>query len=342
MFESIASHRRAVTVGLVVPVLLLGATACSSTGSSSASSSGSSSTPTSGSSNTPTSGKNYNIGVLIKDTTIPFFGRQIQGYKDAAQKYGMTVQIYNGKGDNGTQVALVQQMVTKNENMIIVTPGDPQAITGALQQAKAANIPVMAVNSSPNDTADLISFVGADDLAYGKGLGNLIVKATGGSGNVGLIRGKLGDPPDRLRRDGIESVLKAHPGIKIVAEQTANWDAATTLSVTQDFLSRFQKGKLDAVVDVGPEAASGATYAHANGRSEVKFIVGDFPSNVKNGIEDGSIFGAVNQDPYTQSYTAMGLVKKYLDGDKSAVKKTVYLPLPEVTKENVSKFEPAW
>lgn len=324
-----SKRRRAAWVALAVPAILIGAAACS--------------TPGAGDAATASSGDGeFSIGVMLKDTTIPFFGRQIQGYEDAAEEFDVDVHVYNGKGDSATQVALVQQMITKGDDLIIVTPGDPQALNGVLQQAADAGIPVMAVNSAPGEMSNLISFVGADDIAYGEGLGNLVVEATGGEGEIAVIRGKLGDPPDALRQQGLESVLKDYPGIKIVAEQAADWDAASALSVTQDFLSRFPSGQLDVIVDVGPEVASGAEYAHKNGREDVKFIVGDFPTNVKKGIEDGYIFGAVNQDPYHQSYTAIELAKKYLEGDTSSVQKTVFLDLPEVTLENVADYPAAW
>jgi ABC-type sugar transport system substrate-binding protein len=284
----------------------------------------------------------YKIGVLIKDTTIPFFGRQIQGYKDAAAKYGWSVEILNGQGDNATQVGLIQQMIAKHDDMIMVTPGDSQAIIGALKQAKQAGIPVMAVNTAPSDAGDLLSFVGADNLAYGKALGDLVVQATGGTGNVAVVRGTLGDPPDTDRLKGLKEALSSHPGVKIIAQQSANWDASKALAVTQDFLTKYPKGQLSAIVDVGPEAAGGAKYAADSGRSEIKFVIGDFPSNVKDGVTAGYIYGAVDQDPHEQSTKAMAVAKDYLDGTNKNPPKTVFLPLPLVTKGNVSKFPAAW
>lgn len=282
------------------------------------------------------------IGVLIKDTTIPFFGRQIKGYEDAAAKYGMDVTIYNGKSDNATQVGLIQQLTTKKVDMMMVTPGDPQAINGALKQAANAHIPVVAVNTEPKDKSNILSFIGANDVEYGHALGKLVAAATEGKGKIAVVRGKLGDPADTLRRQGLEEELKNSPGIQIVAEQASNWDSAKALNVTQDFLNKYPKGELDAVVDVGPDTVSAAKYAHDNNRSEIKFVMGDFPSNVKQGIKDGYIYGTVNQDPYEQSAKAMELADKYFKGDKSAFPATQYLPLPLVTKENVDNYPAAW
>ena len=289
-----------------------------------------------------TSSEKPKIGVMIKDTTIPFFGRQIKGYEEAAAKYGMELTIYNGKSDNATQVGLIQQMTVKKVDMMMVTPGDPQAVNGALKQASTAGIPAVAVNTEPKDKSNILSFIGANDIEYGHALGQLVVAATGGTGKIAVVRGKLGDPADTLRRNGLEEELRKSPGIEIVAEQAANWDSAKALNVTQDFLNKYPKGELDAIVDVGPNTVSAAKYAHENNRSELKFVMGDFPSNVKQGIKDGYIYGTVNQDPYEQSAKAMELADKYFKGDKAAFPATQYLPLPLVTKENVDSYPAAW
>ena len=54
----------------------------------------------------------------------------------------------------------------------------------------------------------------------------------------------------------------------------------------------------------GPEP-SGADFATRNGRDEVKFILGDYPADVRQLIHDGKIYGTVDQDPYPQAYNAM-------------------------------------
>jgi ribose transport system substrate-binding protein len=45
-----------------------------------------------------------------------------------------------------------------------------------------------------------------------------------------------------------------------------------------------------------------------NGREEIKFIVGDYPQDVRQLICKGQIFGTVDQDPYPQAYNAMKIL----------------------------------
>ncbi len=91
------------------------------------------------------------------------------------------------------------------------------------------------------------------------------------------------------------------------------------------------------------EGVSGARYGAKIGRTDVKFIAGDYPKDVRDAIMQGTLYGTVNQDPYPQGYRAVELGYFWLTGQKSKVPQpTDYLPLPLVTKENVAKMPPAW
>ena len=114
------------------------------------------------------------------------------------------------------------------------------------------------------------------------------------------------------------------------------------LAAVQDLLSRFPKGQLDAIIMQGPEASAAVDFALRNGRDEIKFIVGDYPQDVRQLIYDGKIFGTVDQDPYPQAYNAMKMAWRHFNGKDADIPKPYFLPLPLVTKENAEKTPAAW
>jgi ribose transport system substrate-binding protein len=155
--------------------------------------------------------------------------------------------------------------------------------------------------------------------------------------------GKLGTSSQIDRRAGLMETLKKHPGIQIVDTQSADWDNAKALAVTQDFLSRYPKGSLDAIICQGPECVNGASFAKQSGRTDVKFILGDYPADVRSAIQSGTVYGTVDQDPMPQGVKAVEDAVMWLDGKSSEVPSpNHYLPLPIVTKENVDKLPAAW
>lgn len=285
----------------------------------------------------------FTIGATIFNMSIPFYANFIKGLNDGAKEYDVKLLLRDGLGDPNTQVAVVQQFIAEKVDAIVIVPGDAQAVVPAIVQANAAGIPVISANNKVGEGAEIVTFVGADDYYFGKQQGKLLVESIGKKGNIGYIMGQLGTSAQILRKDGLVDFLKDYPDIKMVAEMTSSWDSAKALAVAQDMLSRFPKGELDVILCQGPEGVPGARFAKGAGRGEVKWILGDYPKDVREAIAEGIIHGTVNQDPYPQAVEAIKMAKLYLTGKKSEIPTpNHFLELPIVTKENVDKINEAW
>ncbi|MCM5558933.1 sugar ABC transporter substrate-binding protein [Pleomorphomonas sp. JP5] len=289
--------------------------------------------------------KPYRIGFMVWDTAQPFYSNMMKAARDTAKAEGVSLDIQGGKADLTTEISLVQQFIAQQVDLILLTASDPKGIVPAVRLANAANIPVIAVNTRVDTSggAEIVTYVGADDYAFGQIQGKLLAQAIGGKGKVAYIMGTLGMSPQLNRKAGLEDTLKSYPDIKLVETQVANWDSAQALAVTQDFLSKYPEGALDVILDQGPEAVNGANFAVQHDRTDVKFIMGDYPANVRNAILKGTVYGTVNQDPSPQGANAVKDAILWLDGHKDAVPQpNHYLDLPIVTKENADKFPAAW
>lgn len=315
---------KARTAGLAAAGLAVVSVAACSSGSSSSAVAGSTTAP-----------KNIVIGSMIWNTSVPFYAGMIKGEKAEAAKLGATIKIVSGNGDMSTEVSDIQQFVTEKVSAILVTSSSPTGIVPALDLANQAGIPVIAVNNTAGPGAKIVTYVGSSDYTYGQQQARLLVKAIGTHGNVGYVLGELGTSAELDRKAGFMSVLKNYPGIHIVASQTANWDNSQALSVVQDWLSKYPKGSLNAIVDQGPEGETPARYAATNGRSEIKFIVGDYPTSVRTGILQKQIYGTIDQNPYPQGTLGVEYAVWDLDGKANSIPKPdAYQPLPVVTAAN--------
>jgi ribose transport system substrate-binding protein len=189
----------------------------------------------------------------------------------------------------------------------------------------------------------VLTYAGADDVEFGRLQGKLVDQAFGGNkAKVAYVMGFAGTSPQILRAKGWDEFRAQHPQYEEVVRSTDDFDAAKALAVVQDLLSRFPKGQLDAIVMQGPEASAAVDFAQRNGRDEIKFIVGDYPEDVRQLISEGKIFGTVDQDPYPQAYSAMKMAWLHFNGKDSDIPKPYFLPLPLITKENAEKTPAAW
>jgi ribose transport system substrate-binding protein len=287
--------------------------------------------------------RQFVIGATIFDMSIPFYANFIKGLNDGAAENGFKMLLRDGQGDPNAQIAVIQQFIAEKVDLIVIVPGDAQAVVPGIVQANAAKIPVISANNKVGEGASIVTFVGADDYYFGKQQGKLLVEAIGERGSVGYLMGKLGTSAQVLRRDGLMDFLKDYPDIKIVSEISEGWDSAEALASAQDMLSRHPKGSLDAILCQGPEAVPAARFAVGAGREEVKWILGDYPQDVREAIREGIIYGTVDQDPYPQAVEALKMAKLFLTGEASKIPTPNYfLELPLVTKKNVEELNAAW
>ncbi|MFV0407298.1 MAG: sugar ABC transporter substrate-binding protein [Propioniciclava sp.] len=301
-------------------------------------------TSSSTSSEAPAGDEAVTIGSMIWNTSVPFYSNFIKAQEDTAAEMGAKLTIVDGKGDIGTEVAGVQQLIAQEVDVILVTPSDAKGIAPAVKKANEAGIPVFAVNNRVDtESADVVTFVGADDVEFGRQQAKLLGQALPDGGKVAYMMGALGTSAQLLRKEGFDEGIKEFPNITIVEEQTTEWDAAKAVSLTQVWLGKYAAGQLDAVVSQGPEAANSAKYAQESGRSDVKFIVGDYPADVRQGIKDGYILGTVNQDPAIQGVRSIEDAIAWAQGNESDVPQpNDYLELPIVTADNVEEYAAAW
>lgn len=285
------------------------------------------------------------IGMMIWNASVPFYSNLISGAQKTAEELEVSLDLQSGNGDLATEISVIQQFIAQKVDIILITPSNAKGIVPVVKQAAAAGIPVIAVNNRVDTStgAQIVTYVGVDDVTFGQQQGELLAKAIGGKGKVAYILGKLGTSSQIDRKAGLVEALKKYPDISIVEEQSADWDNAKALAVTQDFLSRYPAGTLDAIIDQGPEGVNGASFAKQSGRTDVKFILGDYPADVRTAIQNGSVYGTVNQDPAPQGVTGVQDAVKWLDGKTSEVPApNHYLDLPIITKDNVEQFPPAW
>ena len=283
------------------------------------------------------------VGAMVWDTSNPFYSNFIKGQEDAAACYGVSLDLQNGQADLATEVAVIQQFIAQGKDAIIVTPSDVEGIVPVVIEANNAGIPVFAANNRIGEGAEVVSFIGANDVEFGRVQGQMLVHAVGEEAKVGLLLGRLGTSAQLLREEGLNEFLADYPGIEIIEKQTHNWTAQEALALTQDWLSKHGEGEIAAIMDQGPGGVTAAQWAAENDRSDVLFLVGDYPYDVKVAIADGIVAGTVNQDPYPQGYTAVQYAYYWLTDQQDMVEQPDhFLPLPIVTAENEPDFPAAW
>jgi fructose transport system substrate-binding protein len=118
-------------------------------------------------------GEKVKIGLITKTETNPFFVKMKEGAKAEAAKVGAEVQSFAGKkdGDNETQVAAVESLISAGAKGILITPNDSKAIVPALDKARQEGLLVIALDTQtePANAAD--ATFATDNFAAGELIG---------------------------------------------------------------------------------------------------------------------------------------------------------------------------
>lgn len=96
--------------------------------------------------------------LITKTDTNPFFVKMKEGAEEKAQELGVTLKSYAGRidGDHEAQVSAIETCIADGASGILITASDTKAIVPAVQQARDADILVIALDTplEPIDAAD--------------------------------------------------------------------------------------------------------------------------------------------------------------------------------------------
>jgi len=282
------------------------------------------------------------IGVSMDKFDDNFLTVLRNGISDYAKQAGVSVQIEDAKDDVSKQLSQVQNFIANGVSAIIVNPVDTSATAAITKAAAEAGVPLVYVNREPADVEKLgpkAAFVASNEKDSGTLEMQQICKLLGGKGNILVMEGQLSNQAAVQRTADVHDVISKAPcdGIKIVAEQTANWDRTQAQNLMTNWLSKGLK--FDAVVANNDEMAVGAIQALKAAGVETKAaIVGgvDATQDALASMKAGDLKVTVFQDAAGQGKGAVDAALALAAG--KTIDKKVYIPFQLVTPENMDKF----
>src|SRR5438874_2489879 len=138
--------------------------------------------------------KTLNIALVTKALDSEWWQRVKSGAEEAARANpGVKLSILAPEREVNIdqQVSILEKQIIKGVAALAVAPAGASEVLPVLERARAANIPVLIVDTDINWPAKL-SYIGADNQRAGRLAGEFIVKALGEKGQVVVIRGILG------------------------------------------------------------------------------------------------------------------------------------------------------
>jgi ribose transport system substrate-binding protein len=277
------------------------------------------------------------IAIIISTLNNPWFVVLGDTAKARAEELGYEAMVFDSENDSAKETAHFENAIADGYKAILFNPTDSDASIANVRRAEEAGVPVFCIDREINANDAATSQILSDSNSGCVALGQYFVKAVGEKGDYVELMGLVGDNNTRNRSQGFHSVVDRYPGLKLVAQQSADFDRAKALEVMESILQAHPD--VDAVFCANDAMAMGAYQAlvAAGKDKDVKVFGFDGADEVVKLIAEGKIVATGMQFPKTMARTAAEYADEWLKGKRDFPQK-VPVAVELVTIDNVADY----
>ncbi|MGM0604023.1 MAG: sugar ABC transporter substrate-binding protein [Bacillota bacterium] len=287
------------------------------------------------------------IGMTANNTGVDSYQTlHDEAFREKAEEMGVETIILDARGEPMKQVNQIQDLMTKNVDVIVVWPVSGKAIVPVLRQVQQRGIPVLIANSKIDESGfELVKgFAGPDNITQGEYAAQMMAEALDGAGKVVEVMGTPGYITAEERSKGFhDEIEKNYPDIEIVETQPANWNREKAQEVMENYLTKYDEGEIDGVYVGDDNMGMGAINAIKSAeREELKMTSATmFADGYDEMKEEDILYGTLYQSPIDDANFTVEAAVKLAKGED--IEFFQYFETPKVTDDNIDEFErPTW
>ena len=296
----------------------------------------------------PEAGTGVNIGAVAFSMTNEFWVTVSDGYKDAAEEYGVTVDVVaaEDEANEQSQYDAMMNLLNKEYDALAISAMTGTNLVPAVAQANEQGLKVVAVGTSLDEAAaadagaTVEAFVTCDFYGQGYDGAKWIMEQLGDEAEgaeVAVIAGQAGAANAEDRKAGAEAAFTEMGG-NIVLTEYADWDRQTAYDITTNLIQAHPE--LKGIMCGNDEMALGCVEAlkAAGMLEQVKVVGTDFIAEAKESIANGELSGTVVMSPYLFGKAGLILALQAIQGIEISVD-VLNTPYGFVTIDNVDQYE---
>ena len=275
-------------------------------------------------------------GGVSKTLTNEYWRSLGEGYQKFADSVGVEVayQAAQSEGDQLGQLTIAEGMVTQGFNVLLLSPQSDSNLQPILEQAAAANIPVLNVNDAVIPGA--ANYVGNVQRDNGVRVAKWFIENYPDGGKVAVIEGQPGVYAAVQRTDGFTATIMESGKFDVVASVPGNWDrqisydaATNILQQHPDLIGFYANNDGMALGIVEAVKAAGL-------QDQVAVFGTDGISDAYASIRAGELKGTVDSFPVLTGEVAMEVALRLVAGQD--LPRVVATPQALITTDNVDRY----
>ena len=260
------------------------------------------------------------------------------GIRSEAAKYGFVINLQGAQAFDPTlQIPIVDAVVAAKPAGLLIAPTNSKALFVPISHAVEAGIKVALVDTTLDDTSQVVTAIATDNTAGGAAAADALAKLIGEKGEVMAIAFQAGASTSDQRQKGFEAELKKYPSITYVGFQISNNNPSTAAAEVGSTLAAHPN--LAGIFATNDRSAEGAATGLrvANKVGVVKIVGFDAGDTQIKQLQDGIVQALIAQRPYQIGVDGVDAIAAALEGksvDRSETTGTV-----TITKENLQEPE---
>lgn len=282
------------------------------------------------------------IALIMKSLANEFFSTMADGAKahqvEHSEAYDLVVNGIKDERDLSRQVALVEEMIARKVDAIVIAPADSKALVNVCKRAVDAGIVVVNIDNKMDaevlaEAGVTIPFVGPDNRAGAAKVGRYLAENLPSGTPVGILEGIRTAYNAQQRRLGFEDAMR-EAGLPIADAQSANWEMNIANQVASAMLSEHPE--IRALLCANDSMALGAIAAvRAAGRAGEVVVVGfDNISAAREALQAGALLATADQYADRLAVYGIEFALRILEGQAAPADKET--PVDLVTAETLA------
>jgi len=265
------------------------------------------------------------VALVMKSLANEFFRTMEDGAKAHQKansgKYTLVTNGIKDETDTAAQIKMVEQTVAQKVNALVIAPADSKALVPVVKAAIDKGILVVNIDNRL-DAAALkekniqVPFVGPDNRAGAKLVGDYLAKSLKSGDKVGIIEGVSTTFNAQQRTLGYQDAMKA-AGINVAGVQSGQWEIDKGNTVAAGMMR--ENPDLKALLAGNDSMALGAVAAvKAAGKAGKVQVVGyDNIGAIKPMLADGRVLATADQFADKQAVFGIETALKAIADKKS-------------------------
>jgi ribose transport system substrate-binding protein len=255
------------------------------------------------------------IPLLSKGFQHQFWQAVKQGAEQAGKDYKVRVTFEGPESESmvDKQIDMLSAILGKKPNAIGFAALDSQAALPLLKKAQAAKIPIIAFDSGV--ASDIpVTTAATNNVAAASLAADKMAALVGNEGEVAVVGHDQTSRTGIDRAEGFVNRMKStYPKIKVVSVQYGGGDQLKSTEITKSILQAFPN--LKGIFGTNEGAAIGVVNGVRESKRKLVVIGYDSGKLQKQAIMDGTMAGAITQNPVGIGYKTVEAAVKTLKGE---------------------------